>query len=89
MTAPIELTELDEQTREELRPPCDGRKPTRCENLAEWAIAVRCVCSMTTTWFACQPHFETVSRILCTPNWQHRGCGADGFRPEIVSVVRL
>lgn len=57
------LPDLDAETVEELRPPCDttrrenGRIVTRCARTAEWVVSIRCDdCGTVHEGLMCDPH---------------------------------
>ena len=85
MTAPTDVdTELDQQTVEQLTPPCEVRELNLClihgihthpcDRPAAWIIRTTCTCSAVETALVCDPHLgpaQTDSfRFICTT------CGA-------------
>lgn len=90
MTTELEpLVEIDERTKEELRPPCDISWPKttgKCANVAEYAVAVRCLgaCDRTVQRLACP---SCLSRPVSRKSFK---CRYDGTAPFVIlSVERL
>lgn len=88
------LPDLDAETVEELRPPCDTtyRSPfgsvKPCSNPAEWVSRIRCdACREVHKGLMCEPHrvyfFDRHSVAVC------RSCGLQRMPYTCLSVERL
>lgn len=71
MTETSTFTELDQQTKDELQPPCSSRNPGRipCQNAAEWA-----------TWLLCDVHGRRLA-LHCSMHLDAARLGLHRCRP--------